>query len=120
MTLGNKKFREFTISHDSDSPFETQIIKLPEGGAMGYYDIYCRRINGSDGTRLLIQKGFGENMEYAVVEFDTDWWGGWWNPIQDNIERAGWSNYNDAPYISVTVFYGSSDSTDIEFYVTAF
>lgn len=115
--VGNRIYKKLTFTHSGDSETISQVVEMPEGGALGIFDIFARRVSGTgDGHIEYIYGSFEESGEngYQLGASYNNW--------TDELFSIRWNgDSNQFPYLKIDAdFEEDEGSTTVEVYIVCF
>lgn len=117
---GNRGFKKLTFTHSGEATTLSQVVEMPEGGPIGEWNMFQRRVSGTgDGYIENIYGSFessGENA-YQLGYYYSNW--------EDQLTPVRWwGEENQFPYLRVEADFEDEPeeggSTTVEVYITCF
>lgn len=115
--VGNRIVKTLKFTHFGEATTLEKVVKMPEGGAAGYFDIWHRRVAGTG-------EGYIESIYGCFEESGENGYqlGYSYNGWSDELSYVRWNgDDNQFPYLKIEAdFEDNTDETTIEVYIVAF
>lgn len=103
---GKRTFKKLSIDR-SEGDSVTKTIRLAEGGAMGEFSVWTRRVNGTALTTYAIYGSFVDNPT-EDERYQLTWWYGD-STAYDYLDSPLWGWYTDFSYLTFEVSFENSE-----------
>lgn len=120
MAGANRVVRKLTFTHSGEAATLSQVVEMPEGGPLGEWNMFQRRVSGTGvGYIESIYGSFESSGDNAYqLGYSYQYWG-------DQLSYVRWSGEeNQFPYLRVEADFEDEEeeggSTTVEFYITCF